>query len=45
MKTYTTPALVQLGSVVALTQGAYMGVSDPGQLDAKSPIGSVGFGL
>jgi hypothetical protein len=45
MKTYTTPVLAPVGSVVALTQGAYMGSSDPGALDAKSPIGSVGFGL
>jgi hypothetical protein len=45
MKTYIAPALAQLGSVVALTQGAYMGISDPGELDAKSPVGSIGFGL
>jgi hypothetical protein len=45
MKTYTTPALVAKGSVVALTQGPIRGFTDPGEVTMAVTIGSVGFGL
>jgi hypothetical protein len=45
MKTYITPALVAKGSVVALTQGEFVGNTDPGLIGMDAPIGGVGFGL
>lgn len=45
MKTYTTPMLVAKGDVVALTQGMFIGNTDPDGTTIESAIGSVGFAL
>ena len=45
MKSYRTPTLVAKGDVVALTQGMFDGRTDPNEVTAKSPAGSIGFGL
>jgi hypothetical protein len=45
MKAYTTPALVAKGSVVALTQGQFIDVTDPDQRTMAVSIGGIGFGL
>ena len=45
MKTYSAPRLVEIGSVIEQTQGSFIGRTDPSELDAKTPVGSVGFSL
>jgi hypothetical protein len=45
MKTYTTPALVAVGSIVNLTQGAIDGSGDGDGVQKLFPAGSVGFNL
>ena len=45
MKTYITPALLAKGSVVALTQGVFIDVTDPDVRTMAVSIGSLGFGL
>jgi hypothetical protein len=45
MKCYKTPTLVVKGDVVALTQGAYEAMSDPGGVTSRVVAGSIGFGL
>jgi hypothetical protein len=37
MKTYQAPMLVAQGDVVALTQGMFIGITDPNGTSAKSP--------
>ena len=45
MKRYNTPALVEVGRVVDLTQGALPGAVDGGGAQQIFPLGSVGFNL
>ena len=45
MKTYNTPSLVVVGSVVNLTQGAIDGSGDGDGVQKLFPVGSVGFNL
>jgi hypothetical protein len=45
MKSYKAPALVAVGSVVELTQGANMGFEDAGGNQQLRATGSVGFNL
>jgi hypothetical protein len=45
MKSYNTPALVQVGTVVELTQGNFPGTKDASGAEVLVPAGSVGFNL
>ena len=45
MKSYTAPALVAKGNVVAMTQGSIPGTTDPDSITIAMAVGSVGFGL
>lgn len=45
MNPYRTPELVKRGSVIRATEGMFNGTSDTDGISAKSPVGSVGFGL
>ena len=45
MKRYTTPALIEVGRVIDLTQGAIDGDVDGGGSQRLLPVGSVGFNL
>ena len=45
MKTYITPALLEKGSIVALTHGVVVGRTDPDAKTMEAGVGSVGFGL
>jgi hypothetical protein len=44
MKTYSAPRLVEIGSVVERTQGAFPGGTDGGE-NIVLAVGSVGFNL
>ena len=45
MKRYSTPALVEVGRVVELTQGPVIGDADGSGTQKLFPLGSVGFNL
>lgn len=45
MKTYTAPALVAKGEIVAITQGRIIGTTDPDGVSMPYAPGSVGFSL
>jgi hypothetical protein len=45
MKTYRAPELVERGNAVRNTEGMFIGKTDPDGISARTPVGSVGFGL
>jgi hypothetical protein len=45
MKTYFTPTLIALGTVLERTQGALPGDNDGSGTQQVLPAGSIGFGL
>jgi hypothetical protein len=45
MKSYNTPALVAVGTVIAQTQGNFPGEKDGSGAQQVVPAGSIGFNL